>query len=1060
MEGNKKELKARKKAYKKARSKATRPWKWFTWISLPFAIILTIVTVFCAMFDNTIALFTGGTFWELVNEDKDAIYFKGDFESEEERNEAGAALVKQVEAEGATLLTNENNALPLKAGAKVSLFSTSSVNIVYGGTGSGNVDASKSHNLKEALEEVGGFEVNETLWSFYSEGGAAGEYTRGNAGAVVQDSATASGYGAAEIVEAPWSLYEETEGVLESIENYGDAAIVVLSRIGGEGADSYFNHGLWEGKNYLALNENEKVMMSNIKKMKDEGKVDKIIVLINTSNALQVDFLKYNEYGVDATLWIGGVGQTGIDAVAEILNDTVNPSGSLPDTYCYDNYSSPAMQNFTPVIYNGDTKKIPAHADTYMIYQEGIYVGYKYYETRYEDYVMGKENVGNFIYGDDVAFPFGFGLSYTTFEYSNMSYEYDEEAQTYTFKVTVTNRGNKPGKETVQIYVQSPYTQYDIDNNVEKASVSLVGFEKTEILKENESEELTIVVDGDYVASYDAYGAGTYILDAGDYYFTAATDSHDAVNNILAAKGYTPDNTDQRMDKVGNASLVCTWNNPDADPTTPELDPNTTLYAKSDAGTEITNKLNSSDPNMNAEVGEKVTYLTRNNWEGTMPSIDNYKLVWKENKDGTKTLEVYGSLTLNKYLIEALQDQQYETDPNATEKMPTLGADNGLKLYDLIAKDYNDPAWDKLLDQLTFDDMVSLIGDSFHWTMPIESVQAPGTRDENGPQGLTVALFGSGLGVETTALTSEDVLAATFNKKLAYQIGNIVGNDCLDAEVSFLYGPGANTHRSPYGGRNFEYYSEDSVLSAEIGRYEVSGIEEKGVYVVYKHFALNDCEQDRIGLGVWLNEQSAREIYLRAFQGGLESSQGVVMLKDENGEFDKFVPSNKGGNGVMMAYTRWGTQWSGANTNLVKGIMNGEWQCNGLQITDNVLNSMVNGIDGVMGGTTTYDSMLAFMITGAKGLPAFENDPVAVAAMREACHHNLYAIANSQAMNGIGENTTIKAIEPKVVSGTRTIAIVLWIIFVVFLVLWIIKRNKFKKSEEYISYHEYRKANK
>ena len=1002
---DKKEIKARKKAYKKARSKATRPWKWLTWLSAPLAIILTAVTVVMGMFDNTFSLFLGGTFWEVVNEDENAIYYEGDFKTEEERTAAGAALVKQVEAEGASLLTNIDKALPLAKGAKVSLFSTSSVNIVYGGTGSGNVDASKSLNLKQALEQVGKFEVNPTLWDFYATGEAS-EYTRGNAGAVVQDSATASGYGSAEIVEAPWSLY--TEDVLKSIENYGDAAIVVLSRIGGEGADSYFDHTLADGKNYLALNDIEREMMANVKKLKDEGKIGKIIVLINTSNALQVDFLKNNEYGVDATLWIGGVGQTGLEAVAEILNGTVNPSGSLADTYCYDNYSSPVMQNFTPIQYSGDLTKIPEHADTYMIYQEGIYVGYKYYETRYEDTVMGTGNAGNYVYSDDVAFPFGYGLSYTTFEYSDMALVYDKDAQTYTITVKVTNTGDVAGKETVQIYVQSPYTQYDIENKVEKASVQLVGFEKTQILQPKESETLTIVVDGDYVASYDAYGAGTYIMDAGDYYFTAATDSHNAVNNVLAAKGYTKENG---MDADGNKTLVCKWTNDKLD---------TTTYATSDAGVKIENQLNASDPNMNDEV-EDIVYLTRNDWTGTMPSLE-------------KTVK----FVLNEYLIQGLQDQQYVTDPNSTVEMPTLGADNGMKLYDMIGKDYNDPAWDKLLDQLTFDEMVTFIADAFHWHMPVESVQSPGTRDENGPQGLTVALFGSQLGVETTALTSEDVLAATFNKELAYKIGNIVGNDCLDARVTFLYGPGANTHRSPYSGRNFEYYSEDSVLSSEMAHYEVKGIEEKGVFVVYKHFALNDCEQDRIGLGVWLNEQAAREIYLRAFQGGLEDSQA-------------------GGNGVMMAYTRWGTTWSGANAGLLKGILNGEWNCNGLQITDNVLNTMVNAVDGVLNGTTTFDSMLAFMVTD-NGLAKYEDDPVVVAAMKEAAHHNLYAIANSQAMNGIGKDTTIKATEPAVITNCRTAAIVLWVLFAVSLVLWVVNRSKFMKSEAAVSYKEFRKS--
>lgn len=1009
----KKEIKARKKAYKKALRKCRRPWKLLTFLSVPFAIIFIAAFLIVSVFDNTVALFVGGTFWKLENEDPEAVYYESDFETNEERLDRGAELVKQVEGEGAALLTNEEDALPLADGAKVSLFSTSSVNIVYGGTGSANVDTTKCDNLKTALEKEG-FEVNQTLWDFY-ETGDASIYTRDDAGAVVQDSATAdkktSAFGAAEIVEAPWDVY--TEDVLNSVENYGDAAIVVLSRIGGEGADCYFDASLGDGRNYLALNQAERDMMAGIKALKDDGKIDKLIVLINTSNALQVDFLKDNEYGVDAALWIGGVGATGINAVAEILNGTINPSGSLVDTYCYNNYSSPAMQNFSPVIYEGDTSKIPAHADTYMIYQEGIYVGYKYYETRYEDYVMGTGKAGQYAYKDDVAFPFGYGLSYTDFEYSDMSMSYNEKEAMYTFQVKVMNTGDTAGKETVQIYASSPYTQYDIDNKVEKASVSLVGFEKTDILEPGESETLTIEVDGEYVASYDAYGAGTYILDAGDYYFTAATDAHNAANNVLAAKGYTPENTAGRMDTAGNERLVIIWNNPQLD---------TTTYAVSDAGTTIENRLDASDPNRNKEVGQTVTYVTRNDWEGTMPNLE-------------KTIKI----ALNDYLVKTLQDQQYETNPDTTAEMPVLGADNGLKLVDMIGLDYDDPKWDELLDQLMFDEMVSLVGDSFHWTMPVLSVQAPGTRDENGPQGLTVALFGSKLGVETTALTSEDVLAATFNKELVYEIGNIVGNDCLEAEVTFLYGPGANTHRTPYGGRNFEYYSEDSVLSSEIGGAEVKGIEEKGVYVVMKHFALNDCEQDRIGLGVWLNEQSAREIYLRAFQGALEDSRGS-------------------GNGVMMAYTRWGAQWSGANAGLVKGILNEEWQCNGLQITDNVLSTMVNGIDGVMGGTTTYDSMLAFYITGGDGLPQYKNDPEAVSGMREACHHNLYAIANSQAMNGIGSDTKIKKTEPIVQTVTRVGAVLFSVLFVLSVVMWILKVRKFRKTEDYISYKEFRKS--
>jgi len=991
MDMNKKEIKQRKKEFIKARRKVYGPWKVFTWINFPLAIILIAGLVAISMFDNTVALFLGGTFWELENEDKNAVYYESDFKNEKERVKRGYELAKQVEAEGAALLTNKKEALPLDKESKVSLFSTSSVNLVYGGTGSANVDASKADNLKTALEKAD-FKVNDTLWDFYLKEENA-KYLRAVGGTVSLAAATTC--------EMPWKVY--TDKVLDSVEEYSDAAIVTLSRVGGEGADLEFIKN-----NYLALDKNEKDMLKNLKKMKDDGKIKKIIVLINSSNPLQVDFLEKNEYGVDATLWIGGVGVSGINAVAEILAGDINPSGSLVDTYCYDNYSSPAMKNFVPTTYKGYKKgDVPENASTYMIYQEGIYVGYKYYETRYEDYVMGTGNAGEYKYNKDVAFPFGYGLSYSKFKYSDMKMSYDKDSTTYTIKVKVTNVGDVAGKETVQIYVSSPYTEYDVKNNVEKASVSLVGFDKTKVLKPGKSQTLTIVVDGDYVASYDAYGAGTYIMDAGDYLFTAATDSHNAVNNILAAKGYTPDNTDGRMDKKGNKKLVKTWNNPKLDKKT---------YAKSDNGTKIKNQLSDADINLNDGVKEKITYLTRNDWEGTMPTDKILKL------------------TLTKYLKEALQDVQYDPKDFEEVDMPTMNAKNDIKLVEMIGLDYNDPKWNDLLDQLTFDEMVRFVGDAFHWTMPVKSVEAPGTRDENGPQGLTVTLFGAGLNVETTALTSEDVLAATFNTDLVYDMGNIVGNDCLAAKVAILYGPGANTHRTPYGGRNFEYYSEDSYLAAAIGASEVKGIEEKGVHVVMKHFALNDCEQDRIGQAAWLTEQAAREIYLRAFQGALEDSWG-------------------NGNGVMMAYTRWGTRWSGSNSGLLRGILNGEWGCNGLQITDNVLTTYVNGVDGVVNGTTAFDSMLAFYIT--EQLPKYKDDPVVVSALREACHHNLYAIAHSCGMNGVGPDTTIKLVEPLAQTVVRILAIVFSALFILSLAMWIKRGKKFKQTEDYTSYKKF-----
>lgn len=980
MEEKKKEMKSRRKAYNKARRKAIRPWKGLTVFSGIIAVIMIPVLIILTMFDNTVAAFVGGTFWELENEDKSAVYYESDFESVEEMNEYGLEICEQVEAEGAALLLNENNALPLDKGANVSCFSGSSVNLVYGGTGSGNIDASNADNLKTALEDTG-FHVNSTLWDFYAEG-AGSEYARDNGGTV----STAS----AEVAEVPWSVY--TEEAKDSVSEYGDAAIVVLSRVGGEGADLSF-----EDVNYLALDQDEKDMMENVATMKEDGTISKIIVLINSANTMQVDFLKDNEYDVDACLWIGDVGISGINAVAEILSGEVTPSGSLVDTYCYDNYSSPAMADYTPTVYEGyEEGIIPENASTYMIYQEGIYVGYKYYETRYEDYVMGNGNAGEYAYSDDVAFPFGYGLSYTGFAYSDMSVKYNESEDRFEVSVTVKNTGDTySGKETVQVYSQSPYTEYDIENNVEKASAALCGFAKTGILAPGESETVTVYVDKRDLASYDSYGAGTYILDEGDYYLAIGNDAHDAVNNVLAAKGHTP----------ANAELAYKW-------TQEKFDAET--YAVSENGTKIENQLSDADINLYEGSDQEVTYLTRNDWTGTFP------------KETVK-------LELTDQMAADLQDIQYDPEDYEEVDMPTLGADNGLKLYDMIGLDFDDEKWDALLDQMTFDEMVSLIGDSFHWTMPIESVQAPGTRDENGPQGLTASLIASDkTQLDSTAFTSEDVMAATFNVELMTEVGRVIGNNCLEAGITCLYGPGNNIHRTPYGGRNFEYYSEDGFLSGKMSAYEVGAIQEKGVHVVMKHYALNDSEQDRIGLGVWINEQAAREVYLKAFQAPVEEGNA---------------------NGVMTAYTRWGCTWSGGHYGLMTGILREEWGCDGLNITDNVLTKYVNGVDGILAGVSTYDAMLSYV---TDLLPEYEEDAVIVTAMRNACHHNLYAIANSVGMNGVGENTTIKKLELKVIVVVRIILIVSALLFIASLILWILKKRKFKQTEIYTSYREYR----
>ncbi len=1019
----KNEKKLQKKAFKKAKRRALRPFRFLSGLFGVFTAILLVVTVVLGMFDNTLSLlFKGNTFWQLENKDADAVYYEGKYDSQDQRLEEGLKLCYNVEAEGAALLVN-NDTLPLATGAKVSTLSVNSTNLTYGGTGSGNVDASKADNLKAALEKSG-LAVNEELWNWYNSEEATTLKNEFGADAAAGESAALAGQ--APIVEVDPANYPEK--VKKSVSDYSDALILTFSRVGGEGYDCSFPgyDGDENAINYLELNENERKLLAYAEEVKKDTGA-KLIVLLNTSNPLELDFLK--DYDIDACMWIGGLGIAGTNAVTDIIAGKVNPSGSLVDTYCYDNFSSPAMQNFiaqTYVGFDADNPQINANASTYMVYQEGIYVGYKYYETRYEDLVMGKENVGDFNYAEQVAFPFGYGLSYTDFSYKDMTVSFNEDTDQYEITVTVQNDGEVAGKEVVQIYAQSPYTQYDVDNQIEKSAVQLIGFGKTAVIDAGASETITVNVDRRDLAAYDAKGHGTYIIEEGDYFFTAATDSHNAVNNILAAKGYT---AADGMDAEGNKDLVYTW-------TEGELDLD---YATSLSGYKIENQLQHADPNSYFGEGT-VTFLSRNNWTGTWPT-ESVKL---ELIDSMVT-----ELTEGRW---ATMGEDYYTVPEEWKNMPVLDAKNGLSLYDMFekdedgdgvmaAKDYDDPAWAKLLENVTMDELIS-IGDCFHWRQPVPSVNAPGSRDENGPQGLTVSLFGGGLvtmdgkSSEATAFTSEDVMAATFNLDLIYQVGEMIANDCLDSSVSCLYGPGANTHRTPYGGRNFEYYSEDGFLAGEMAGVEVGALLDNGVDVVLKHFALNDCEQDRLGQAAWLTEQSAREIYLKAFQKALE----------ENG----------GRGGVMTAYTRWGTTWSGMDQNLMTNIMRGEWNNNSMHITDNILVSYCNGADAVLGGgVSCFDAMLPYAVNALK---AAQDDPVVVNAMVEAMHHNLYTIINSAAMNGVGPETTVRAVTPKVIATVRTVTVICATLFVVCFVLWFIKRRKFVRSEAYISYKEFKKS--
>ena len=970
-------------------------WSVLTGVCAVLLIAALVATFIVApMYETTINVALNADTYRIIrgDTDEDTNYFTSDFASDEEREAYEAELCATVEAEGAALLKNENNALPLASGAKVSLFARGSVDLMYGGTGSGAVDTSAAPTMKDALEAQG-IEVNPTLWDWYSSEEIAGKYSRQTPQAIADALEANSQYG---VNEAPWSEVESANA--DSFAGYGDAAIVVLSRSGGEGADlpsGDNGSGVeWVGPaNYLELSQEEKDLLAGLKQLKDAGTFKSIVVLLNTSNALELDFLNPEicgtDYGVDACLWIGDVGQTGANGVGQVLAGAANPSGSIVDTFWYDNLANPAVTNFysrpytnsADYGYSTDTNDNDnGNQGFYVVYQEGIYLGYRYTETRYEDFVMGTGNAGDYDYNSTVAYPFGYGGSYTTFDYSN--FKMSDAGDAFELTVTVTNSGSVAGKKTVQVYFQSPYTDYDKQNGIEKASVELCGFDKTEILEPGASETVTISIPKSELRTYDANGAQTYILDAGDYYFTVGNGAHDAVNNILAAKGFTVESTEGRMDADGNPALTWNWNNPSLD---------TTTYATSEAtGNAITNLFDESDPNKVSYSPGEVTWLSRSDWTGTYP---------------TGTFD----FALNDELVAALANTLYDGSQASSVDMPTTGAEGDLTLASMIGAEYDDPQWETLLDQVTFDEMNVLITQGFHNTKAVASIGKTATKDENGPQGLTAALTG---GASAMCYTSEDVMAATFNVDLINDVGRCIGEDCLAMGYSGLYGPGINMHRTPYSGRNFEYYSEDPFIAGTICAAEVQGIQSKGVYVYLKHVALNDSESSRMGVATWLNEQTAREVYLEV------ADKAVI---------------DGGAWCTMSGFNRWGATWCGKYQPLQTGYLRDELGMRGMSITDYSGGShYMDSTDALIAGTEIWDSPTPLH---TEILAAYENDAYIVSMMREATHKILYTVVNSNAMNGWSSADRLEVITPWWKLATYALCAVLAVLTVVCVVM-------------------------
>lgn len=879
----------------------------------------------------------------------DTQYFKSAYASCEEVYEANLETNKNIQEEGSVLLKNDGT-LPLAKGAHISVFSRSCADIVYGGTGSGSIDTAVVVDLHTALTEAG-FALNETLWDFYA--GQAADYTR-----------TTS-----DVAEVPLSKY--TDAVKTSYADYADAAVVVISRTGGEGDD------LHPEVSYLDLQPDEREMLAHVKE-----NFSQIVVLLNSSNPLCLGWLE--EYGVNACLWIGGPGQTGLIAVAEMLVGDRVPSGKLADTYAASADSAPAAQNFGEFCYTNAVGQ-PAEMDTqyfdltnstgavstisnsgyYIVEAEGIYVGYAYYETRYEDCVLGRGNAsstagtycsdGNWNYSQEVCFPFGFGLSYTTFSQSLDSVQVNGDTVTVT--ATVKNTGSCAGKDVVEIYAQAPYTV----GGIEKAAVQLCGYAKTEKLEPGKSQTLTVEVDLHDVASYDQNDRQAYVLEAGTYYFAIGNGAHAALNNILAAKGYT---VADGMDAEGDADLCGAVE-------LAEIVYNTDPVS----GAEIHNLFEDAD--LNYFQPGKVTYLSRSDWKGTWPTS-------------------YAAVEATDEMIQALQNNYTACETDVTDI--TYNADNGLTLAAMIGLDYEDAKWDDLLDQMSLEEQVELVQAGASQTAAVASIAFAGTVDADGPAGLgnmtgrryyyeTIGDTSSVSTMSAIGYNSAVVIASTWSQDAAWARGQAIGEDGLWTNTVGWWGPGANTHRSPYCGRNFEYYSEDPFLGGTIGAQDIAGAQAKGMRAFCKHFAANDQELHRHGLSTFANEQALRQIYLKQFQ---------------------YVVQRGGTLSLMESFNRIGCKWAGGDYALCTELLRGEWGFKGSVLTDfNFFadDSWMNIRSGLAGGT---DQWLAL---GTSNLLNFAKQDIALAAeVRQASHRVLYAVAQTAGMNGLSETAKIEKV--------------------------------------------------
>lgn len=818
-------------------------------------------------------------------------------------------LAKEVQSEAITMLKNDDSNLPL-SNKKVNVFGWGSTNPVYGGTGSGSMSKQyKTVSLLDGMKQAG-LKTNTELSKLYTDY----RKDRPEVGMFAQDWT---------LPEVPAKQYSDK--LVSDAKDFSDEAVVVLTRVGGEGADlptdmkakgiTYKNNSkdyddFQKGESFLQLSKTERDMIDLV-----TSNFKKVTLVYNGANTFQFDFL--NDYPqIQSVVWCPPAGQTGFSALGEVLAGETNPSGKTSDTFLKNLTKSVSYNNFGKFEYTNMADKAAKYKgftgdDVTVIpgfvnYSEGIYVGYKFYETASDEGLIN--------YDDTVAFPFGYGLSYTSFDQKLDSVKYKGGKVTVT--ATVTNTGDKAGKDVVEVYYNPPYT----DGGIEKASKNLAGFEKTKELQPGESQKVTVKFDDDDMASYDYKGAKAYVLEKGDYDISIQSDSH----HVIDHKAITVKDT-----------------------VTYDSDSNTHNGDK----TVATNQFD--------DVAGDVTYLSRAdhfaNYKEATATPTNFKM-------SDKVKETF-------YNNSNYDPKKFDKD---SDKMPTTGAKNGLKLSDMYGKDYDDADWDKLLDQLTFDDMDNLIANGGYGTQAVKSVGKIQLTDADGP----ASLNNNFTGVGSIGFPASTAFACTWNKDLAKQFGEMIGDMAHDMHVAGWYAPAMNIHRNAFSGRTFEYFSEDSLLSGVMASSEISGAKSKGVYSFMKHFALNDQETKRTEmLCTWTNEQAMREIYLKPFEMSVKEG---------------------GAQAVMSSFNYIGNTYAGADSALLQTVLRGEWGFKGFVLTDYFGGyGYQNADQEVRAGN---DSMLA---TTKITNHITDKSATSVKAMRQAAHNILYTAANSwQYANG------------------------------------------------------------